>query len=156
MSVASAWSMAQAMNEETLQDTAHKWHQLASVIFFLIAVGLTVAGLVVMKIEYEKRVVLGLGVLIILDATLNFARVVYRSTKVRKLQKKIKVAFHIEVDLEDKSGNFFDSALDTFANTTNMAGREDEVGANAGYVYGDAGGSAPPPPPGGYQQAGGH
>merc|ERR1719313_2523591 len=102
-SCASAWSMAQALNEEALQDKAHRMHQAATVVFFGLAVSLTVAGLVEMEIEWRKRIVLGLGVLIILDATLNFAKVVYRVTKVKKIVKKIKKGFHLDIDLEDHS-----------------------------------------------------
>merc|ERR1719331_132081 len=65
-SVASAWSMAQALNEESLQDDAHKVHQGFTVFFFLGAVTLTVVGLVLMKIPKTQRVVLGLGVIVIL------------------------------------------------------------------------------------------
>lgn len=161
-SVASAWSMAQAMNEEALQDSAHRMHQAATVVFFAGAVALTVAGLVEMEIEFEKRVVLGLGVLIILDSTLNFAKLVYRTTKVKKLVKKISKAFNFNLDMIDMTQGIFDKALDTFATVTNEAGRdmradEAEYSYDAGPGpydggYGPPGHSAPPPPPyGGYE-----
>lgn len=150
-SVASAWSMAQAMNEEALQDSAHRMHQAATVVFFAGAVALTVAGLVEMEIEFEKRVVLGLGVLIILDSTLNFAKLVYRTSKVKKLVKRISQAFHFNLEMVDESMGFFDKALDTFATATNEAGREEALRAEeAQYVYDtgpyDTMGGPPPPP----------
>jgi hypothetical protein len=151
-SCASAWSMAQALNEEALQDKAHRMHQCATMVFFGLAVSLTVSGLVEMEIEWRKRIVLGLGVLIILDATLNFAKVVYRVTKVKKIVKKIKKGFNLDIDLEDHSKTIFDSALDTFAQTTMDAGRDTNPYAGA-YVYGDNVGGPPPPPghDGGYE-----
>jgi len=149
-SCASAWSMAQALNEESLQDKAHKMHQAATVVFFLLAVILTVVGLVEMEIEVEKRIVLGLGVLIILDATLNFAKVVYRVTKVKKIVKKIKKAFHLDINMEDFSQSMFDKALDTFATATNDVGQE-HYNPRSEYVYGDSMGGPPPPPNHGYE-----
>eukprot|EP00746_Dinoflagellata_sp_MGD_P010232 gnl/MRDRNA2_/MRDRNA2_121048_c0_seq1.p1 gnl/MRDRNA2_/MRDRNA2_121048_c0~~gnl/MRDRNA2_/MRDRNA2_121048_c0_seq1.p1 ORF type:complete len:481 (-),score=105.50 gnl/MRDRNA2_/MRDRNA2_121048_c0_seq1:607-1938(-) len=155
-SCASAWSMAQALNEESLQDKAHRMHQCATMVFFGLSVSLTVAGLIEMEIEWEKRIVLGLGVLIILDATLNFAKVVYRVSKVKKIFKKINKGFHLNISMEDASKSIFDSALDTFATATMDAGRQ--TGPYAGYVYGDAHGGGPPPPPqdghGGYAPGG--
>jgi hypothetical protein len=151
MSVASAWSMAQALNEESLQDDAHKAHQAATVFFFLAAVVLTVVGLVEMEIPKTQRVVLGLGVLIILDATLNFAKVVYRVSHVKKITKKIKKAFKLDINMEDFSGTFFDRALDSFATMTMDAGRDTSLPQDFVYSKDDA---PPPPQYGGYDQLG--
>jgi hypothetical protein len=146
--VASAWSMAQAFNEESMQDTGHRMHQAATVVFFLGAVILTVVGLVEMEIDKEKRVVLGLGVLIILDATLNFAKVVYRVSHVKKIVKKIKKGFKLEISMEDYSGNFLDRALDTFATITNEAGMNTDLPSGYEYTKDQPGG---PPQSGSYQ-----
>jgi len=155
-SVASAWSMAQALNEESLQDDAHKVHQGFTVFFFVGAVTLTVVGLALMKIPKTQRVVLGLGVLVILDSTLNFAKVVYRVSHVKKIVKKIKKSFKLEIDMSDFSGTFFDRALDSFATMTMDAGRDTSLPQDFVYSKDDGG---PPPPPGGeyggYDQLGG-
>jgi hypothetical protein len=141
-SIGAAWSMAQALNEEGLQDDAQKVHRAATVVFFLLAAILTIVGLVEMEISLRKRIVIGLGVLIILDSTLNFAKVVYRISHVKKIVKKIKKGFHLDVNMDDTSGTFLDRALDTFATTTDRAGYDDSLPRD--YVYSAEG---PPPPP---------
>lgn len=149
-SVASAWSMAQALTEEGMQDDALKMHRAATVLFFLLAVILTVVGICEMEIPRKERAVIGLGVLIILDATLNFARVVYRISHVKKLLKKVNKAFHLHIEMEDTSKNIFNSALDTFATLTDDAGRNNQLPNDFVYSQADQGG--PPPPPAGYEQ----
>lgn len=110
-SVFAAWFMAQAMNDESMQGDSQKMHRGMSVFFFCAAVALTVAGIVEMKIEWNKRAVLGLGVVITLDATLNFSKVVYRLSAVKKVVKTVEKRFKISVNLEDHSEHAFQSGL---------------------------------------------
>merc|ERR1712139_424685 len=64
--------------------------ELIPVGFFLIACGLTVAGLVLMKVEVVQSFIIIMGIMVILDGTFNFARTMQKTNSCGKLRHHLK------------------------------------------------------------------
>lgn len=97
MTIASATNLARVMNM-TKEEAAKAHHnhssELSVVGSFVIAITLTVLGLVLIEIELYKRIVLGLGILVMLDSIFNASKVMYRDRAIRKIKMRIWHKFH--------------------------------------------------------------
>jgi len=96
-SIGSSWNLSRALNSR------HRSVDISVFILFIVAIGLTATGLILVKLHIMQRIVLGLGVVIILDATYNFSKAIFRGTKVRRLEKLIKYRFQMDYEVPGKA-----------------------------------------------------
>lgn len=95
MCMSSSWNLARVLNNN------RKLLELSVIGSFVIAIVLSVVGLVVVQLGPKHKLVLALSLVILVDSTFNFAKVQHRLKTVNKLTKVVKRKFHMEVDGEE-------------------------------------------------------
>lgn len=98
MCMSSSWNLARVLNSEK------KIVELSVMASFVIAIVLSVVGLMVVKFDFEHKLLLILSLVILVDATFNFAKVQHRVKTVNKLVKVVQRKFHMEMEGESPGG----------------------------------------------------